>query len=372
MTTTPPATPGGNAKAVPASPESEPTSTPPFPHKPAVVHRCGRDFFRSLSRRRVLATESVSDAGEEDATHVVRLKMQARLLVNVLLIMRKRLVMFQVNESATKEDVAHCRMLLKDVQQRWGSQGGSGEFAACLKPVDVQMQSVCSKLYHECMGTEVDVHAWVIATTMHTQQQVRHSSTDLLAQLELSSVEMAPEVKELHDVLIDLKRECQVLQGGMHIRVVDVLALHHRISNTHQEMAAALIISPSTHGGNIAGGIAPATPPAVLDNARSDPPPPPLPSVARGQPTGGAPPRRVPRGHTVCADLLHDCYGRWLFCVCFLSWEVVLPRRIMITKPVHAFLCMHPHFYTTSLPYKHTHTLSHAHTHTLPYTHTLP
>ncbi len=142
---------------------------------------------------------------------------------------------------------------------------------------------------------------------------------------------MAPEVKELHDTLIDLKRECQVLQDGTHIRLVDVLTLHNRVATTHQEMMAALILSPGVaaekgdvmvNGGDAvvnggSSGIAPATPPpAVLpiDHARSEPPMAPMPSIQPNEVLGqgeggGAPPRRVPRGHTVCVDFLHDCYG---------------------------------------------------------------
>ncbi len=145
MTTTP--TKPSNVPESPVSPGNEPA--PPYPHKPAAVHRCGREFFRALSRRSRAPETVKSEGDEQHETHVVRLKMQARLLVNVLLIMRKRLVCFQVNDSATKQDVQHCRLLLKDVWTRWSQDG---EFAACLRPVDPQMQLLCSKLYHECMG----------------------------------------------------------------------------------------------------------------------------------------------------------------------------------------------------------------------------
>lgn len=83
----------------------------------------------------------------------MRLKMQGRSLINVLLIMRKRLITYAIHDSATVQDVEHCELLVKDIKQRWDSPDG---FAACLVPVDAQMQHVCIKLFQECNGNDRD------------------------------------------------------------------------------------------------------------------------------------------------------------------------------------------------------------------------
>lgn len=132
-----------SSPAEPASAGSTPVSTP-YPHKPAAVHRCGREFFRQLSRKHVDGHPSTPTEQR------IRLKMQGRSLINVLLIMRKRLMTYQLHDSATMQDVNHCALLLDDLRLRWATSDG---FASCLIPVDSQMQHVCSKLFQECTGT---------------------------------------------------------------------------------------------------------------------------------------------------------------------------------------------------------------------------
>lgn len=261
--------------AEPASASSTPSSTVPYPHKPAAVHRCGREFFKSLSSRRALLLRDSQHAPSEPAEYRVRLKMQGRSLINVLLIMRKRLITYAIRDSATVQDVQHCALLLDDVKQRWDSSDG---FAACLTSVDAPMQHVCSKLFQECTGAG-DTGTCIC---FHPCTSIPPPE-GLLEKLKVSSVDMAPDVKEVHDALLVLKRECSSLLDGTHVRLQDVLDLHSRIDASQRAMAAAL-----REG-------APGTPSTTssLDDA-----------------AGNA---SLPKGHAVCAELLHDCHGAWCY-----------------------------------------------------------
>lgn len=104
----------------------------------------------------------------------------------------------------------------------------------------------------------------------------------LLEQLKVSSVDMAPDVKEVHDALLTLKRDCCSFVDGTDVRLVDVIDLHHRIDASQVAMMAAF--NSSRHD-------------TAADTPSSTP-------SLEG-------PAAPPKGHAVCAELLNDCHGMY-------------------------------------------------------------
>lgn len=159
-----------------------------------------------------------------------RQALQARSLANTLNVVRRRLAQLQGERAHTKEDLAHFKKVLDDIDARWRDEEGT--FAGKLAAADAKTAGLCSRLFNECY--------------------------DMLEAMQHSVVEMPPELRDMHGRLLTLQAQLAKMQADADHTLAEVLPLQEQLDEIDAERLSK--------GGSFASGTDTAPPGEAVCN----------------------------------------------------------------------------------------------------------